>query len=136
MTELSDAARITAAVLLVGLVTVETGGAYLLSIVRGAAPATPFQLSFARAGHAHAGVLLILSLVGLLYAEAAGVDGFVGLVGRSGVPAAALLMPAGFFFSSMGKDVTKPNRWIVLLYVGAVCLAIGLLTLAVGLLQA
>lgn len=54
MPELADATRVTAAVLLLGLVTVETGGAYLLSIVRGAAPATPFQLSFARAGRAHA----------------------------------------------------------------------------------
>ena len=38
------------------LVTVETGGLYMLAIVRGKAPATPFQTSFARAGHAHAGV--------------------------------------------------------------------------------
>lgn len=136
MSELADGTRITAAILLLGLVTVETGGAYLVSIVRGAAPATPFQMSFARAGHAHAGVLLILSLVGLLYADAANLGGFLGLIGRSGVPAAALLMPAGFFFSSMGQDVTKPNRFIVLLYVGAVCLAIGLVALAVGLLQA
>lgn len=56
--------------------------------------------------------------------------------GGSAVPAAALLMPAGFFFSSMGQDVTRPNRFIVLLYIGAASLAAGLLALGVGLLRA
>ena len=135
MAELSEATRITAAILLLGLVTVETGGAYLVKVVRGDAPATPFQTSFARAGHAHAGVLLILSLVALLYAEAGGVQGLLGFVGRSGIPAAALLMSGGFFFSSMGEEVTRPNRLIVVVYIGAVCLMLGLLALAIGLLR-
>lgn len=136
MTGLSDATRITAAVLVLSLVTVETGGMYLMSVVRGSSPTTPFQLSFARAGHAHAGVLLILSLLGLLYAEAAGLEGAVGFVARSGVPIAALLMPGGFFFSSMGKDVVRPNRLVVMIYAGAACLAAGLVALGIGLLQA
>ncbi len=136
VTELSEATRITAALLLIGLVTVETGGGYLLRVVRGAAPATAFQLSFARAGHAHAGVLLILSLVALLYADAADLGGVLGFGARSGIPAAALLMSGGFFFSSMGQDVTRPNRFIVLVYAGAACLAVGLAALAVGFLLA
>jgi hypothetical protein len=134
--ELSDATQVTAAVLLLSLVTVESGGAYLLRLVRGSAPATPFQLAFARAGHAHAGVLLILSLVGLLYADLAGLEGPVGLVARAGPPVAALLMPGGFFFSSMGRDVVRPNRLVVLVWLGAVALAAGLVALAVGLLRA
>lgn len=81
-------------------------------------------------------MLLILSLVALLYVDAANLQGVAGFLGRSGVPAAALLMPAGFFFSSMGREVSKPNRWIVLLYLGAICLAVGLIALAVGLLRA
>lgn len=134
--ELSDATTTLAAVLMLSLVTVETGGMYLVRVLRGAAAATPFQLSFARAGHAHAGVLLILSLVVLLYADAAGLDGLLGRLARTGVPAAALLMPAGFFFSSMGPDVSAPNRLVALLYVGACSLALGLVALAVGLLRA
>jgi hypothetical protein len=133
---LTDASRFLAGVLLIALVTVETGGLYLIRIVGGRMAATPFQLSFARAGHAHAGVLLILSLVGLLYADAVGVEGAWGTVARSGVPIAALLMPAGFFFSSMGKGATRPNRLIVLVYVGGVSLAAGLLALGVALLRA
>jgi hypothetical protein len=134
--ELAEATRVTAAILLVSLVTVESGGVYLLRMGRGRVPATAFQASFARAGHAHAGVLLVLGLVGLLFADAAALTGLHGVVARGGVPAAALAMPAGFFFSSMGEGVTRPNRWIALVHVGAVLLAVGLLALAAGLVWA
>jgi hypothetical protein len=40
--------------------------------------------------------------------------GLWGWLSRVGVPAAALLMPAGFFFSSLGSDRTSPNALIVL----------------------
>ena len=70
---MSDESRVLAGVLLPALVTVETGGLSLVSPVRGKVEATPFQLAFARAGHA-AAVLLVLALglaslgVGLLTA--------------------------------------------------------------------
>ena len=133
--ELSDSARTLAAVLVLSLVTVETGGMYLLRLARGRTPATDFQRSFARAGHAHAAVLLVLSLVGLLYAEASGMAaGGLGFPARSLVPVAAILMPAGIFFSSIRRGATEPNRWIVLVHLGAVSLAVGLTSLGVGLL--
>lgn len=133
---MSDTTRILAGILLLSLVTVETGGLYLVRLVRGAAPATPFQLGFARAGHAHAAVLLVLSLTALLYADAVHLAGAWGWLSRIGVPAAALLMPAGFFFSSIGKDRTSPNGMIALVYTGAVVLAAGLAALGLGLLAA
>jgi hypothetical protein len=95
-----------------------------------------FQHSFARAGHAHAGVLLVLSLTALLYADAADLDGAGSWIARSGVPAAAILMPAGFFAASAGRGRTTPNRLVVLVLVGAAVLALGLGTLGVGLLVA
>jgi hypothetical protein len=73
----------------------------MLRLVRGTAPATGFQRSFARAGHAHAGVLVILALVCVILADAAGVSGIQATLARSGVALAAILMPAGFFFSSI-----------------------------------
>lgn len=133
--ELSDSARTLAAILVFSLVTVETGGLYLLKVIRGLTPTTAFQQSFSRAGHAHAGVLLVLSLVAVLYAEAADIGaGPWGWIARSGVPVAAILMPAGFFLSSAGQGRTHPNRWVVLVYLGAISLAVGLLALGVGLL--
>jgi hypothetical protein len=133
--ELSRRSRLIAGVLLLALVTVETGGLYLVQIVSGAEQVTDFQLGFSRAGHAHAGVLLILSLVGLLYADAIGLTGPAGVLGRLCIPAAALLMSAGFFLSSMGEARTEPNGFIILLWIGGLSLATGLITLAVGLLR-
>jgi hypothetical protein len=131
---LSDDARITAGVLLITIVTIEFGGWYMLKLVRGQAPATDFQKAFARAGHAHAGVLVMLALVCQLYVGVANLDGIVDFIAGKGVAVAAILMPSGFFFSSMGKGVTRPNPLIWLIYAGAACLGAGVLTLGIGLL--
>lgn len=133
--ELSRVSRILAGILLLSLVTVETGGLYMVRLVGYGAEATDFQLGFARAGHAHAGVLLILSLVGLVYADAARLTGITGVLGRFCVPAAALLMPAGFFFSSIREGATEPNGLIVLVWIGGLSLAVGLLTLGISILR-
>ncbi|KQZ76029.1 hypothetical protein [Nocardioides sp. Root151] len=133
---MSDESRTLAGILLLSLVTVETGGAYMLAIVRGKVPATPFQEKFARAGHAHAGVLLLLGLLCQLLADATTQTGFFDWLSRAGVPIAALLMPGGFFFASMGKGRTEPNGFMAMVVVGAVVLAAGLLSLGIGLLTA
>ena len=131
---LSPASTTLAGILLLALVTVESGGLYLLKIVRGRADVTEFQEKFARAGHAHAGVLLLLALLVQPYVDAAGQDGVLGWLSRSGVAVAALLMPAGFFFSSMGAGRTRPNGLIVLVGAGAAVLAVSLTCLGIGLL--
>lgn len=134
--ELSDASRIMAGILLLSLVTVQTGGAFLLRVVQGRVPATDLQKSFFRAGHAHAGVFLILGLVVQLFVEATTLDGAFEWLARAGVPAAALLIPGGFFLSVAYRDADQPNRLIWLLYAGVVMLTLGLATLGIGLLTA
>ena len=136
MFELSDPSRILAGIVLLTIVTIEIGGAFLLQIARGKVPMTDFQKSFARAGHAHAGMLVTLGLVCLVLADATGLGGVAGWVARAGVPWAAIFMSAGFFLSSAGRDVHRPNRLIALLWIGAAGLAAGTLTLGVGLLTA
>ncbi|MFC6287238.1 hypothetical protein ACFP3Q_08695 [Nocardioides sp. GCM10027113] len=131
---MSDESRILAGILLLSLVSVESGGLYLLAIARGKGPATAFQEKFARAGHAHAAVLLLLALAIQPYVDATGQDGFIGWLSRGGVAAAALLMPGGFFFASMGRGRTTPNRLVVLVPVGAALLAASLTSLGLGLL--
>jgi hypothetical protein len=132
--DLSSSSRGTAGVLLLTIVFIESGGWYLLRVVTGRMPLTDFQTSFARAGHAHAGVLVILALVGLIYADAADLSGALGFFARNGIWVAAILMPAGFFFSSAGRNVTRPNRLVVLIYAGALSLAAGVVCLGIGLL--
>ena len=134
--ELSEAARTTAGILLLTVVAVELGGLAVLRLTRGDRPATEFQKAFARAGHGHAGVFVIFALVAQILADSADLDGFAELVARGGIWVAAILFPLGFFLSSAGRDVTRPNRLIGLVYVGAVCLAAGVVMLAIGLLRA
>jgi hypothetical protein len=131
---MSDETRILAGILLLSLVTVESGGLYMLKLWRSSEGVTDFQVGFARAGHAHAGVLLVLSLTALLYADTADLSGVWNWIARTGVPIAAILMPAGFFFCSMGQGRTSPNRLVALIYAGATALALGLASLGIGLL--
>ncbi len=92
---MSDPTRTLAGVILLTIVTIEFGGWFLTKIARGQVPMTDFQKAFARAGHAHAGVLVILSLVGLLYVDLTGLTGFWLWVGRLALPIAAILMSGG-----------------------------------------
>lgn len=133
---LSDGARSTGGILLLGVVFVEYGGIFMLRVVRGRVAATGFQQAFYRAGHAHAGVLVTLALVALIFADGADLDGPLAVVARSGIPAAAILMPASFFLSAARRGATAPNRLVVLVYVGAIALALGATSLGVGLLRA
>jgi hypothetical protein len=80
--------------------------------------------------------LVTLALVGLILADAAEMTGVLNVFGRNGIWAAAVLMPAGFFFSSAGRGVNRPNRFILLLYAGAISLAVGVISLGAGLLTA
>lgn len=134
--ELSDTSRIMAGILLLSLVTVQSGGAFMLKVVQGHLPTTDLQKAFFRAGHAHAGVFLILGLVVQPFVEATTLDGGLEWLARAGVPLAALLIPGGFFLSVAYRDADRPNRLIWLLYAGIVMLTLGLVTLGIGLLTA
>jgi hypothetical protein len=131
---IGDAARQLAGILLLSLVAVEWGGLFLYRVVGGRVGATEFQRAFFRAGHAHAGVLIVLALVANLYAEAADAEGLVEWIARTGIPIAAILMPAGFFLSASGRGRTEPNRFVVLLWLGAASLAAGVISLGLSLL--
>lgn len=133
---MSDESRMIAGVVLLTIVTIQVGGWFMTRIARGDVPMTEFQKSFARAGHGHAGVLVILSLVGLLYVDATDLTGVPLLVARLGIPVAAILMSGGFFAASAGKGATRPNRFIAILWIGALSLAAGTITLGLGLLTA
>ncbi|AOS62245.1 hypothetical protein [Actinoalloteichus hymeniacidonis] len=124
--------RIIAGAVLLTVVGIAFGGWFLTRVVRGKVPMTDFQAAFARAGHAHAGVLVILSLVALLYAD--GLTGAIGWAARLGVPLAAALMSGGFFAASAGAGRTTPNRSIVILWLGAGCLIVGVIALGLALL--
>lgn len=126
---------ITAGIVLLTVVAIESGGLFLLKVVRGKQQANALQTSFFRAGHAHAGVLVILGLVTLLLVDGSGATGLV-VAAPTFVLSAAILMPAGFFLSVTGTDPQKPNGFAVLLYAGATALTVGLVLGGIGLIGA
>src|SRR5918996_2115611 len=134
--DVSDASRIMAGILCLSLVTVESGGALMFRIVRGQQPATALQQTFFRAGHAHAGVYLVLGLVAQVLVDATTLSGFAEWVARAFIPIAALLLPGGFFLSVARPGATEPTRLALLVPLGGAVLAVGLLTLGIGLLAA
>jgi hypothetical protein len=133
---LATDARITAGIVMLTIVGIESGGLFLLRTARSNPGFTDFQRSFFRAGHAHAGVLVILGLLCLVLTGATGLTGFWAWLAGTGVLIAAILMSAGFFFSAMGTGRTTPNRFIGLIFAGAASLAAGVVTLGFGLLLA
>jgi hypothetical protein len=134
---MSPQSRLVAGIVLIIVPTVEIGGASILSLLI-ADPAyaqNELRQDLWRAGHAHAGVWLVLSLVALRYVDEATLSEGMRWVVRLAFPAAAVLMALGFFLSVLSEEATEPNALIYLTYVAGVVLAVGLLILAVGLLR-
>lgn len=132
---ISVATARTVGIVLLTVPFIAFGGTFMLRVVQGGFPATSLQRSFFRAGHAHAGALVILGIVVRLAMELAGVGGLAATLSY-GVLWAAVLMPAGFFLSVASKDAERPNGLIALLWLGAAALAVGVVADGVGLLTA
>jgi hypothetical protein len=136
---MSDESLRTAGVVLVVFPTVVFGGASILWhwITRHTTYyENPLRQRLWRAGHAHAGVLLLLSLVALMLVDLAELAEGWRRVVRTTIPAAAILLPVAYFLSVVKPDTDHPNRLINLAYVGGLSLAIGTITLGIGLLRA
>ena len=135
---MSRESRMLAGILLVVLPTVMFGGLSLLSFLTRNSPGyadNPLRHDLWRAGHAHAGVYLVLSLVMLRYVDEAVLSPFWKWIARTGAPIAAILIPAAFFLSVVSPTATEPNALMNLAYVGALFLAAAVLSLGVGLLR-
>ncbi len=131
--------RALAGTLLIILPTVMIGGASLLSLLLTDGSGymlNPLRQNLWRAGHAHAGVYLVLSLVILRYVDEADLPAAAKRFVRLAAPAAAILVPTAFFLSVPKSTSTQPNAIIYLAYVGAVVLAAGVVTLGIGLIRA
>ncbi|MFF2022785.1 hypothetical protein ACFVW2_13430 [Streptomyces sp. NPDC058171] len=123
-------------VALFALVTVEFGGHALLQfITTRQGTLTPLRERSFRAGHAHAGVLLILSLVYFLYLPQAefssGTDWLFGVLLLVGV----LAQSGGFFVHLALGSEGRPSLGTHLTRAGALLIAAALVALGVGLVQ-
>jgi hypothetical protein len=134
---MSPQSRLVAGIVLIIVPTVEIGGVSILSllIADSAYAQNDLRQDLWRAGHAHAGVWLVLSLVALRYVDEANLSEGMRWVVRLAFPVAAVLMALAFFLSILSPEATEPNGLIYLAYVAGLLLAVGLLVLGVGLIR-
>ena len=116
------------------LVSVEYGGWSLLGFLTGRGQLGEFREQFFRAGHAHAGVLLVLSLVYFLYLDRTGystvVQWLAGLLLLLGI-----MVQSGGFFIHLGLgQKNRSSLGTIVTRTGALLLAAALIVLAIGLL--
>ena len=131
-------ARLMSGIILITVPTIQYGGYFLLISLMNRSSGymdNPLRQNFFRAGHAHAGVIVILSLVCQILADAAALPSPLIWLVRIGVPLSAILISAGFFFSMLPPRATQPGGAVALIYAGAVILAAAVLTLAIGLIR-
>jgi hypothetical protein len=131
-------ARVISGIILITVPTIQYGGYFLLTSLMNKGSGymdNPLRQNFFRAGHAHAGVIVILSLICEVLADAAVLPMPLLWFVRIGVPLAAILISAGFFFSVLPPAATEAGRAVTLIYVGALVLAIAVLLLGIGLLR-
>lgn len=135
---LSREATLVCGVTLLVVPTIMYGGVTLLGVLTGGtAGMAPTGLALDaeqqalwRAGHAHAGVWVILSLVMQVLLDATRLSRVPTWIARLTAPLAAVAVSGGFF--GLAFDVAF--RW--LLYFGGVCLLVSLVLTGVGLLCA
>ena len=137
MSELSDPARWMIALAFISLPTIAFGGSFLLSILRRQAGTEQFtddQQRYFRAGHAHAGVLVLLGIIGQVVLDQSRFgDGLVWAL-RIGLFAAPLLISGGFFGGAPRAAGAPAGALVRLVPVGAVVLGLSTLGVGVGLL--
>jgi hypothetical protein len=131
-------ATLMCGIILITVPTIQYGGYFLLTSLMNKGSGymeNPLRQNFFRAGHAHAGVIVILSLVCQMLADAAVLPSPLLWVVRIGVPLSAILISSGFFFSVLPPTATQASGAVALIYAGAAILAFSVVTLGIGLLR-
>jgi hypothetical protein len=135
--EISRDAKVLAGIILLTVPTVQYGGLAILGMLThgaagmGGAEAglNAQQLALFRAGHAHAGVWLILSLVVQVLLDATRLSAATKWLARIAAPVGTLALSGGFFGLAF-----KPE-FRFLLYLGALAMFCALVLTGVGLLR-
>lgn len=124
--------------ILLSVPTIIYGGYFLLTVLTSQQmdlQLTYFQISMFRAGHAHAGVLVIFALVSQIIIDYAYLPNLWKWIARLSFPTAAIAISLGFFAAAIGNQITEPTGLIFILYVGMAIFILGLFTLGIGLIR-
>lgn len=133
---MTPTAKLMTGVILLTMPSIQYGGYFLLQVLGGKQnqlQLTSFQKSMFRAGHAHAGVLVILAILAQLLTDYTQFPSWLEWIVRVCFPLSAILISGGFFASAIGPGIQQPNSYIRILYLGVFLLAIALILLGLGL---
>src|SRR3989454_8924821 len=106
-------ARMISGIILITVPTIQYGGYFLLTSLMNKGSGymeNPLRQNFFRAGHAHAGVIVILSLVCQMLADAAVLPTPMLWFVRIGVPLSAILISASATSSSVRPSISRNTR--------------------------
>jgi drug/metabolite transporter superfamily protein YnfA len=116
----------------ISLPTVMFGGYALLRLLsRGAL--SEFQLTYFRAGHAHAGVLILMSLLYIQYIEQTNLSPTVKIAAAVVLVIGVLAQSGGFFLHMFVGQPGAPSVGTTVTTIGAVLLAAAVAVLVYGL---
>ncbi len=125
--------RVFAIIAWIQLPTVMYGGYALLGIVNRGQPVPPFQLTNFRAGHAHAGVLTLMSLLYNLFLSQTNLSLTAKVIASIVVLAGILLQSSGFFVHMARGEPGQRSIGTTITTAGAVLLVGASLFLAYAL---
>jgi hypothetical protein len=132
-----DPIRVFSIISWIALPTVMFGGYSLLRLLAaGNTWLTPFREEYFRAGHAHAGVLLLLSLLYYIYLAQTSFPGGLKLVACIVLVIGILAQSGGFFLHMLVGKQGRLSSGNIVTILGALLLALAALLLAVGLIVA
>jgi ABC-type multidrug transport system permease subunit len=131
---MSEATRWMVALAFISLPTIAFGGSFLLTILKrqvGTENITSVQREYFKAGHAHAGVLVTIAIIGQLVLDYSLFNDILVWVMRIGLFVSPLLISGGFFGGAPRNADGKPGALVRLITSGAIVMSIS--TLGVGL---
>jgi hypothetical protein len=117
----------------IALPTVMYGGYSLLHLINQGDGLTPFQATWFRAGHAHAGVLLLMSLLYFLFLDQTALGPAAKQVGSVTMFVGILAQSGGFFLHMIVGRANEPSIGTSVTVAGAVLLATAVGILIYGL---
>ncbi len=124
--------RVFSIIAWIAIPTVMYGGYALLGMLT-QGELTPFQQTFFRAGHAHAGVLLLMSLLYHHYMEQTNLSPAIKVVAAVVVLVGILAQSGGFFLHMAIGQPGVPSLGTTITSLGAVLLVVSILILVYGL---
>ena|ERR1700722_14149509 len=117
----------------ISLPTVMYGGYALLRLAGKNGALTPFQITWFRAGHAHAGVLLLMSLLYYLFLDGTPLPMAIKHAACAALALGIVAQSGGFFVHMM---VGQPGKWSIgntITAIGALLLIAAIAVLIYGL---